>query len=161
MEGVTGLDLERAPSGEIIGVEFTDPRSPRFLSIDPSVQITQVGPNRTLLWLPDIDRFEADALPALLDGVDDALIDGTFLGPEELPGRDLGEIPHPFMNETLDRLAALGPATRISFVHLNHSNPLILPDSDAGREFEARFRDAGLTPAGRSAVAADGEEIAL
>ena len=119
------------------------------------------GPNRTLLWLPDIDRFEADALPALLDGVDDALIDGTFLGPEELPGRDLGEIPHPFMNETLDRLAALGPATRISFVHLNHSNPLILPDSDAGREFEARFRDAGLTPAGRSAVAADREEIAL
>jgi pyrroloquinoline quinone biosynthesis protein B len=119
------------------------------------------GPNRTLLWLPDIDRFGAGALRALLDGVDDALIDGTFLGPDELPGRDLTKIPHPFMTETLDRLAALGPSTRISFVHLNHSNPVILADSEESREFDARFREAGLAPVGRTAVAADGEEIAL
>ena len=119
------------------------------------------GPSRTLLWLPDIDRFEAGALSALLDGVDDALIDGTFLSPEELPGRDLSKIPHPFMEETIDRLAALRPAARISFVHLNHSNPLILADSDESRDFEARFREAGLTPATRSPVATDGETLAL
>jgi len=119
------------------------------------------GPSRTLLWLPDIDHFEDDALPALLDGVDDALLDGTFLGPGELPGRDLKEIPHPFMNETLDRLATLRPETRISFVHLNHSNPLILPGSEERREFEQRFRAAGLVPATASSVAADGEELPL
>jgi pyrroloquinoline quinone biosynthesis protein B len=119
------------------------------------------GPSRTLLWLPDIDRFEEGELPGLLDGVDDALIDGTFLGPDELPGRDLSKIPHPFMEDTLERLAALRPATRISFVHLNHSNPLILPDSEESREFAARFRAAGLAPVTETPVAADGEEIAL
>lgn len=119
------------------------------------------GPERTLLWLPDIDRFDDGALASLLDGVDAALIDGTFLGPDELPGRDLTKIPHPFVSDTLDRLAELRPAAAVSFVHLNHSNPLILPDSAERREFEERFRAAGLTPSTAAPIAADGEELPL
>jgi pyrroloquinoline quinone biosynthesis protein B len=119
------------------------------------------GPDRTLLWLPDIDHFDGDLLEELLHGVDRALIDGTFLSPDELPGRDLSKIPHPMVEETVARLEKLRPAARISFVHLNHSNPLILPDSREHAALAERFAAAGLDPATAGPVAADGEILRL
>lgn len=119
------------------------------------------GPERSLLWLPDIDHFEGELLGELLDGVDLALLDGTFLSPVELPGRDLSKIPHPMVGETVDRLAELRPRAAVSFVHLNHSNPLILPDSREGAALAARFEESGLSPATDGPVAADGKVLGL
>lgn len=119
------------------------------------------GPDRTLLWLPDIDHFEGDLLEKLLRGVDLALIDGTFLSPDELPGRDLSKIPHPMVDETVGRLEKLRPATRVSFVHLNHSNPLILPDAPERPALAERFSEAGIEPAAAEPIAADGEILRL
>ncbi|HEV7425023.1 MAG TPA: MBL fold metallo-hydrolase [Thermoanaerobaculia bacterium] len=103
------------------------------------------GPTRSILWLPDIDKWEKWTTPleSMLARVDVAYIDGTFYDASELPGRDLREIPHPLMTETLARLATSPLRTKVRFIHLNQSNPLL-------RE---RRRDV--------AVARDGERSGL
>jgi pyrroloquinoline quinone biosynthesis protein B len=101
------------------------------------------GPRRALLYLPDIDKWERwdRKLEDVLAGVDVALVDGTFFEDGEIAGRAMGEIPHPFMVETLERLRA-APAelrSRVVFTHLNHTNPAASPTSDAAR----RIRELG------------------
>ena len=84
------------------------------------------GPKRSLIYCPDIDEFgerhtfEQFSLPASY--VDSALLDGTFFSPAELPGRDLSQIPHPLVTDTVARFA--GVLNDVHFIHLNHSNPL-------------------------------------
>jgi pyrroloquinoline quinone biosynthesis protein B len=56
-----------------------------------------------------------------------ALLDGTFFSPAELPGRDLSQIPHPLVTDTVAKLiksGVEGPTIDVVFIHLNHSNPL-------------------------------------
>jgi pyrroloquinoline quinone biosynthesis protein B len=85
------------------------------------------GPSRSILWLPDIDKWEKWTTPleSVLAQVDVAYIDGTFYDATELPGRDLSEIPHPLMTETLMRLANSPLRAKVRFIHLNQSNPLL------------------------------------
>jgi pyrroloquinoline quinone biosynthesis protein B len=85
------------------------------------------GPSRSILWLPDIDKWEKWTTPleSVLAHVRVAYLDGTFYDASELPGRDLREIPHPLMTETLSRLAASPMLAKVRFIHLNQSNPLL------------------------------------
>lgn len=87
------------------------------------------GPERSALYLPDIDKWERWAKPIedAVAEVDVALLDGTFFSAAELPGRDLSEIPHPLIEESLTRFEALSAIQRekIYFIHLNHSNPAL------------------------------------
>ena len=85
------------------------------------------GPARSILWLPDIDKWEKwdRSLEEVLAGVDVAYLDGTFYSADELPGRDLREIPHPLIQETISRLAQSPLRDRVRFIHLNQSNPLL------------------------------------
>jgi pyrroloquinoline quinone biosynthesis protein B len=103
------------------------------------------GPSHSILWLPDIDKWEKWTTPleSALARVDVAYIDGTFYDATELPGRDLSEIPHPLMTETLARLANSPLRAKVRFIHLNQSNPLL------------RERRNGVV------VAADGDRSAL
>lgn len=102
------------------------------------------GPGRSLLFLPDIDKWERWETPieSVIAQVDVALLDASFFGPGEIPGRDLAEIPHPFIVESLARFAPLPASERakIHFTHLNHSNPACDPTSEAA----AQVRGAGM-----------------
>jgi pyrroloquinoline quinone biosynthesis protein B len=87
------------------------------------------GPRRQLLYVPDIDDWDDWAGPpfgrdlrATVEGVDAALLDGTFFSAGELPGRDVRGIGHPLVTDTAARLR--GTRAAVSFIHLNHSNPL-------------------------------------
>lgn len=91
------------------------------------------GPSKKLLFIPDIDKWNKwqHSLPHILENVDFAFIDGTFFANGELPGRDMTEIPHPFVTESMDYLSAL-PANlkaKVHFIHFNHTNPLIRENS--------------------------------
>lgn len=113
------------------------------------------GPRRSVLWLPDIDRWElwGTRLEDAIAGVDAAWLDATFFSLEELPFRPASEVPHPPLSETLERLSALPARERakVRFVHLNHTNPAHDPRSREGRLVKARgFR-----------VAREGEIFAL
>lgn len=103
------------------------------------------GPERSLLYIPDIDKWERWEVPIedWIGAVDYALLDGTFFGPGELPGRSMSEIPHPFIVESMKRFESLPESERrkIFFTHLNHSNPAANPSS-----IEADLvRQAGFT----------------
>lgn len=119
------------------------------------------GPNRSILWLPDVDRFADGDLERLLDGVDVAFLDGTFFSDDELPGRNLAEIPHPRIRDTAERLAELRPSAAVSFVHLNHSNPCLDPASPESKWLADIFRRAGLRTPGDSPIAPDGLALDL
>ena len=99
------------------------------------------GPNRSVLYLPDIDKWERWSTPieGVIATVDLAYLDGTFFDGEELPGRDMAEIPHPFIVESLDRFGDLDPGERgkIRFLHLNHTNPALDSTSEATRRVVA------------------------
>ena len=73
------------------------------------------------------------------------MIDGTFFGDGELPGRNMSEIPHPFIEESLTRLGRLAPAEKkkVYFIHMNHTNPALQKESDARQKIlSAGFRIA-------------------
>ena len=105
------------------------------------------GPNRSLLFLPDIDRWETweaqgTRIEDAIAEVDVAYLDGTFYANGEIPGRDMSGFPHPFISHSLKRFAVLPPEQRakIRFIHLNHTNPALWPDSKARQAVE----DAGM-----------------
>lgn len=93
------------------------------------------GPTKTALFLPDIDKWERweRILEDVLQQVDYAFIDATFFDAAEINYRDIAAIPHPFVIETLARLAPLPLLERqkVYFIHLNHTNPLLDPNSSA------------------------------
>jgi pyrroloquinoline quinone biosynthesis protein B len=108
------------------------------------------GPSRSLLFVPDIDKWERwdRRLEDELAAVDVALLDGTFFEADEVAGRSIAEIPHPLVEETVARAA--GARGKVRLIHLNHTNRLFW--DGAARE---RLAARGL------AVARDGEELPL
>ncbi|MFN3193291.1 MAG: MBL fold metallo-hydrolase [Aureliella sp.] len=96
------------------------------------------GPTKKLLYLPDIDKWERwdTRIESLIEQVDVALLDGTFFSGDELPGRNMNEIPHPFIAESLKRFRSLPPLerTKIRFIHLNHTNPALKSPSKRREE---------------------------
>ena len=99
--------------------------SPHRSEDTDTLGLTIRGPARTVVYVPDADRFDDD-LVARIAAADVALVDGTFHDPDELPGRDLAAIPHPFVTDSVRRLARA--AGRVRFTHLNHSNSLLHPE---------------------------------
>ncbi len=107
------------------------------------------GPNKKAIFIPDIDKWEKwkTQIEEAIAGVDYALLDATFFDGEELPGRNIAEIPHPFVSESLQRFATLPLAERnkIYFIHFNHTNPLLIEGSEAEkRVIEAGFHVARI-----------------
>ena len=101
------------------------------------------GPDRAVLFLPDIDKWERwEALGTRIEevvaGVDVAYVDATFYADGEVPGRAMAEIPHPFVTETMARFAAAGAEERrkLRFIHINRTNPIGFPNSPERRAAE-------------------------
>ncbi len=89
--------------------------------------------NKSLVFIPDIDKWSKweVSLSEIIQSVDFALLDGTFFADGEIP-RPMGEVPHPFVTETMDLLKDLSVNNRqkVHFIHLNHTNPLLNKTSD-------------------------------
>ena len=80
------------------------------------------GPGRSLLYLPDIDQWEAWAeARSVLTAVDIAIVDATFYGREELGGRD--PVAHPYVPHTLSLFADI--PGQLILTHFNHTNPVL------------------------------------
>ena len=88
-----------------------------------------IGPKKKLLFIPDINKWnlwERD-IKSEVKTVDYAFLDGTFFEDGEIPGRNMNEIPHPFIRESMEVFDALKMEDRnkIHFIHFNHTNPLL------------------------------------
>ena len=88
-----------------------------------------IGPNKTALFIPDIDKWEnwEISIVELVKEVDYAFLDGTFYDAKEINNRDISEIPHPFIIESLELFKNLSVVdkNKVYFIHLNHTNPAI------------------------------------
>ena len=94
------------------------------------------GPNKSIIFIPDIDKWskwEKDIVK-IVDENDFAFLDGSFFQNGEIPGRDMSEIPHPFIIESLDKLKSTKKTSKVHFIHLNHTNPALIKDSNAHQQ---------------------------
>ena len=96
------------------------------------------GPEKSALFIPDIDKWTKWKKNIIeeIQKVDYALLDATFFSGKEIGNRDISEIPHPFIIESLDRFKNLEPAERkkVIFIHFNHTNPVIDSSSPEARQ---------------------------
>ena len=138
----------------IEGLEVEAFKVPHRDEFSDTVAFKIHGPQQTVLFVPDIDRFEGNEqlLNRLLDGVDIAYIDATFYDGSELPGRDMTKIPHPMMIDTMNRLSQFASEHdgAIRFIHLNHTNPAF---SDS--EIQLNIKERGFR------IAQQGERVGL
>ena len=102
--------------------------------------------NKILIFIPDIDKWERweTSITELIKKVDFAFLDGTFYKNGEL-NRDMSEIPHPFVEESMELFSSLSDSDKqkVHFIHFNHTNPLLIEGSTAQKEvFEKGFNVA-------------------
>jgi len=94
-----------------------------------------IGKEKSLAFIPDIDKWEKwhGSIFQLALNTDILLLDGTFYSQNEIPHRNMAEIPHPFIIESMETLSELNSENRskIHFIHFNHSNPAIKDNSPA------------------------------
>ncbi len=67
-------------------------------------------------------------------------LDGTFYKDGELPGRNMNEVPHPFVQESTELFKdlSLTEKQKIFFIHFNHTNPLIDKSSKEYKEVRSK-----------------------
>lgn len=87
------------------------------------------SPVRKYLFIPDINKWtkwEKDIIK-IVSSVDVAMVDATFYNADELPGRRMEEVPHPFVAETMQLFEDSDNDTKakVYFIHMNHTNPLL------------------------------------
>ncbi len=132
------------------GITVTPFLVPHRQEYSEVVGFTIEGPNRSVLFIPDIDKWEdwdaeGERIEEWIAAVDTAYLDGTFYDNGEIPGRDMSAFPHPFIAWSMDRFSSLPSAekSKVRFIHLNHTNPALRKDSAARRTIEDRgFRVA-------------------
>ena len=85
------------------------------------------GPSKSLVFIPDIDKWSKWHIDIIevVENSDYSLLDGTFYDINELPGRDMSQIPHPFIIETMNLFKNSDKKNSIYFIHLNHTNPAL------------------------------------
>ena len=93
-----------------------------------------IGPQKTAIFIPDINKWSIweESIVDYVKNSDMAFLDGSFYDQQELPGRDMSEIPHPFIIESMQTFKDLAKSDRskIQFIHFNHSNYLLDPSSE-------------------------------
>jgi pyrroloquinoline quinone biosynthesis protein B len=96
---------------------------------------------KNLLFIPDIDKWANwnKNIIEIIKNTDYALLDGTFYQDGEI-NRPMSEVPHPFVIETMDLLKnePKSEKSKIYFIHLNHTNPILQPNSSQRKEVVKR-----------------------
>ena len=99
------------------------------------------GPHKKVLFIPDIDKWDKwhGDIKKKIDKVDYAFLDGTFYDGVEINNRDITTIPHPFIIETMELFKNLSASekAKIHFIHFNHTNKLLIPESEESKQVVA------------------------
>lgn len=97
------------------------------------------GKNKSALFIPDINKWEVweKNIVEQVAKVDYAFIDATFYKDGEI-NRPMSEIPHPFIEETIELFKdeTIQTKNKVVFIHFNHTNPALQPNSIERNELE-------------------------
>ncbi len=85
--------------------------------------------SETIVYVPDADTWNGWPIPLreILEDATSAYLDCTFYNAHELPGRDVTQIPHPLVVDTLKDPVIVEAMQRMQVyaIHLNHTNRLL------------------------------------
>lgn len=138
LENILLNDLtERVPVSVSEQIRVTPYRVPHRDEYSETVGFVIETEGKSALFLPDIDSWEewetdySIRLEDMVSRVDFAFIDATFYDDDELPGRDMSQIPHPRVTESMTLLDhfPIEVRARVHFIHYNHTNAIRFPDS--------------------------------
>lgn len=143
-------------------IALTQLENEQPISLTPSIQVTPFivhhrdeysetvgymikGPNKTALFIPDIDKWSKwnKNIIEEIKKVDYAFLDATFYSGTELNNRDISQIPHPFIIESLEAFNEFDATERskIIFIHFNHTNPILdLTSAEAKHVLDKGFK---------------------
>ncbi|MDG1331425.1 MAG: MBL fold metallo-hydrolase [Crocinitomicaceae bacterium] len=138
MQDETAIKL----SDDLEVMPFTVPHRDEF---SETVGFRIEGPRKTALFIPDIDKWEkwSKDIVEEIKNVDYAFLDATFFSGAEINNRDISQIPHPFIIESFETFKDLSEEdkAKIVFIHFNHTNPVLNPESKESMEvLEKGFR---------------------
>jgi pyrroloquinoline quinone biosynthesis protein B len=150
------IDIREMKSDEAVNISehtsvtaFTVPHRDEYSETAGFKIVTE---HKRYLFIPDINKWDKwdRSIVNEVKAVDIALVDATFYDGNELPGRNMSEVPHPFVSETMNLFKNEGEQTRskVWFIHLNHTNPLLWDSKK-----QAEVRKAGYN------IAEQGEEL--
>lgn len=111
----------------------------------------KISKSRSVLFIPDINKWSIwdKSIVDEVRKVDNAYLDASFLNQEELPNRDMSQIPHPFVTETMTLFDTEPIETRnkVTFIHFNHTNKLLFdnPESEQIRSKSYNIARNGST----------------
>jgi pyrroloquinoline quinone biosynthesis protein B len=121
---------------ELANIDVTPVQVPHRDEYSETAGYIIKGKNKKALFIPDIDKWEKwdRDLSQLAKEFDFLLIDATFYDSKEI-NRDISEIPHPLVMETIDLLTGLSTENRnkVYFIHMNHTNMMLDPNSDLSK----------------------------
>lgn len=140
---------QNGPWGQLVSnnnIVIQEMTNQKAVSLTPSLKVTPVrvphrdeysetvgyviqGPQKSALFIPDIDKWEKWNLDIIeeIKKVDYAFLDATFFDGKEINNRDISEIPHPFIVESMTKFGELTSKekNKIIFIHFNHTNPVL------------------------------------
>jgi pyrroloquinoline quinone biosynthesis protein B len=123
------------------GINITPMLVPHRDEFSETIGYKIQGPTKSALFIPDIDKWSKwlENIEQEISAVDYAFIDGTFFDSPEINHRDISEIPHPFVVESMQLFEdlPLSEKNKIYFIHFNHTNPLLDSESSAFNKVEA------------------------
>ena len=148
----TGICIETFTVPGKVALWLEDPNAERFGSVAEDtigVAIRAEGSEGRLFYLPGCADVP-DSLKARFKPTDTVLFDGTTYTEHEMAEAGVGQkstsrMGHLVMSGpqgTIARLADV-PLARRLFIHINNTNPVWLPDSEARRRLPARV---GISP---------------
>lgn len=153
MPGMEKFLNENGPWNQLIkrkNIVLSRMENERPISLSESIEITPIlvphrdeysetvgyhiqGPTKSALFIPDIDKWDKWGKDIIdeIHKVDYAFLDAAFYSGKELDNRDMNEIPHPFVIESFEKFKGLSQKekNKIIFIHFNHTNPLLNPNS--------------------------------
>ena len=114
-------------------LSFTPIQVPHRDEYSETVGYVIEGTHKKALYIPDIDKWAKweVSVVEMIKNVDYAFLDGTFFDEKEINNRDISEIPHPFIIESLKLFKELDKSekSKVYFIHLNHTNPVLNSES--------------------------------
>ena len=114
-------------------LSFTPIQVPHRDEYSETVGYVIEGIHKKALYIPDIDKWAKweVSIVEMIKNVDYAFLDGTFFDEKEINNRDISEIPHPFIIESLKLFKELDESekSKVYFIHLNHTNPVLNSES--------------------------------
>tara|TARA_Y100000385_G_C13067030_1_gene627200 strand:- start:1082 stop:1996 length:915 start_codon:yes stop_codon:yes gene_type:complete len=142
---INNIEIQKLNFGEsnneLTNISVTPIKAPHRDEYSETAGYVIQGKNKKALFIPDIDKWEKwdKNLVHLTEEFDYLLLDATFYDSKEI-NRDINEIPHPLVTETMSLLDNLSSElkAKVYFIHMNHTNLMLDPESELSKLVESK-----------------------